>query len=179
MRIQDYQCSAYKNNSGSGLIEVAVGFMFFMVIVLTFLDLQLVLHGATLNDAIARDAARAASAGPPGKLIESKDRVLANNDAPFKRASSVVNSRRTTLSSPFEIADSIDVTETVEPPIPSELFGGPVMGTVTVRTTILIHPRFILGFLKIKTIPLTASKSFPYSWVIKSDMDGKSRNTHQ
>jgi hypothetical protein len=176
MRIQTSEYSGYKSNRGTGLVELAAGFIFIMLIVFTFLDLQILLHGAGMNYSTAGEAARAASAGPPGKLVASRNRVLGKNEPPYLRAFSVVNSRCTKLPTPVEITDSIEVTETIEPPVPSELFGGPVLGTVTVTTSALIHPQFILAFMKMNTIKLTASKTFPYSWVIKSEMDGKSKD---
>ncbi len=158
-------------NIGSVSIELVMGIIIFVFIGFLFLDLQLLLGGAMLNDAMAQDAARSAAMGPPGKLMVGKDRIVSENQSPYLRAFAIIKNSRARLLTPFELVQPIKVTETIDSPVPSERFGGPVLGTVTVDTTMLIHPKFVLGFLKLDTFKIVSAKTFPYSFVMKSEMD--------
>lgn len=179
MRIPPHRCNFHNRIAGTGSIEIVVGIIIFVFIVFLFLDLQLLLGGAIVNDSIARDAARAAAMGPPGKLLEGKDRVVAENQSPYLRALATIRNSQTRLLTPFELVKTIKVTETVDPPVPSELFGGPVLGAVTVGTTMIVHPKFILGLLRLDTFRLSSVKTFPYSFVMKSEMDANTGSSHR
>ena len=109
--------------------------------------------------------------GPPGQLTAGKDRLVKENQSPYMRAYAVVENKGINLLPLFfELNPIINVTETVSPPIPTPPLGGPVYGSVFVETSILVHPKFAISFLKLGPITLTASKTCPYTWVMQSQI---------
>jgi hypothetical protein len=153
------------------MVELIAAFFLFLIVLFTVLDLALLLQGVVINEALAKNAARSAAMGPPGKLEKGVKRLVLENQSPYKRAYAAVQVERNRLGQVFEIVDPFLVKETIEPPVPSELFGGPVNGTVSVESTIAVHPKFIFSlFFRDYPITVTARKSFPYTWVMKAQM---------
>ena len=153
-----------------GLLEAVVGLSLFILVLLFFLDLYGLFEGAAINDDIATDAAKAASNGPPGKLEAVQNRRVEESQAPYERAFAIVDSRQANLPNTYEIVEPIQLTETIRSPVPSKPFGGPVNGTITVTTSIRIRPKFIFSLFKPDPIVFSAAKTFPYSWVMESEM---------
>ena len=154
---------------GLQFVELTAGLFVIVIIVLAFMDMSTLLTAGALNCSLARDAARAASTGPPGALVIGANRKVDPTQPPYQRATAAILKSKPNSDS-FELASEIQVVETVENPIPSLPYGGPVSGNVSVATTILVHPRFILPIVHVGTIPLTATESFPYTWVMKSSL---------
>ncbi len=157
-----------KLRRGSGLVEVTAGLVLFIFVLLLALDLYIILQGAIINDTLVRDLARTASKGPPAKLTVGRGRVVTERTAPYERVMDLLQKKKEVLPAWYELSPTINITETINSPIPVAPFGGPVYGTVTVETTILVHLQFAPGFFKMEPISLTASKTFPYTWVMKS-----------
>ena len=154
------------------MIELGAGFVLVSIVVFLFFDVCLLVMGAIINDAIAADAARAASMGQPGKLAVGRERVVKENQSPYIRALAVVENKNSTLfPSIFDLDPTINIIETISPPIPTPPLGGTVYGSVSVATVIWIHPKFMIGFLKPGPISLTASKTCPYTWVMKGEVE--------
>jgi hypothetical protein len=158
-----------RDQAGQQFVELSAGIVVIVIIVLAFMDMSTLLTAAALNSSLARDAARAASTGPPGDLEPGKDRVVDEHKAPYQRAYAAVIKGKPNSPS-VELAPEIHVVETVESPVPAEPYGGPVSGTVSVATTMLVHPRFLLLLVHMPTLSLTACESFPYTWVMKSSL---------
>lgn len=150
---------------GTGLAEVAAGAILLVFVVSFFFELYFLLMAFTLNDEIARNAARAAAMGPPSKLEQCQNRVVKEGQTPYQYASAVLESMRPNLPKQIELSQDIDVTETINPPIPEYPFGGRVCGSITVRTKILVHLGFMASLLKIPPVSLVNSKTYPYTWV--------------
>ncbi|PWT98280.1 MAG: hypothetical protein C5B53_06900 [Candidatus Melainabacteria bacterium] len=170
---------------GLQFVELTAGLFVIVIIVLAFMDMSTLLTAGALNCSLARDAARAASTGPPGALAVGANRKVDASEPPYQRAAAAILKSKPNSDS-FELASEIQVVETVENPIPSQPYGGPVSGNVSVATTILVHPRFILPVVHVGTIPLTASETFPYTWVMKSSLvpvsekdSGNNQNNNQ
>jgi hypothetical protein len=155
--------------AGQHFVELTAGLFVIVIIVLAFMDMSTLLTAAAINTSLARDAARAASTGPPGELTAATDRKVDPSQPPYQRAAAAIMKAKPNSDS-FELASEINVRETVTNPIPSQPYGGPVAGSVSVATTMLVHPRFILPIVRIGTIPLTAVETFPYTWVMKSSL---------
>jgi hypothetical protein len=158
-----------KRDKGQQFVELTAGLFVIVIIVLAFMDMGTLLTAAAINSSLARDAARAASTGPPGELAIGNNRKVDPSQQPYQRAAAAIMKAKPNSDS-FELASEIKVRETVDNPIPSLPYGGPIAGSVCVATTILVHPRFILPIVRIETIPLTSTETFPYTWVMKSSL---------
>lgn len=158
-----------RDKKGQHFVELTAGLFVLVFLVLSFMDMSTVLTAAALNSSLARDAARAASTGPPGELTIGTNRAVDPTQLPYQRASAAILKAKPNSDS-FELASQIQVTETVENPLPTQPYGGPVSGSVRVATTMLVHPRFVMSLVKMDTISLTATETFPYTWVMKSSL---------
>jgi len=159
----------FRQQAGQQAVELVAGLFVIISIVLACMDIGTLFTGAALNESLARDAARAASTGPPGQMVAGVDRAVDAKQPPYQRASAAIEKAKPNTSS-FALADMIHVTETVEKPLPTLPYGGPVTGTVTVQTTMLVRPRFLLPIVHSEAIALNASATFPYTWVMKSSL---------
>jgi hypothetical protein len=158
-----------RGRKGQHFVELTAGLFVLVFLVLSFMDMSTVLTAAALNSSLARDAARAASTGPPGELSIGTNREVDPTQLPYQRACAAILKAKPNSDS-FELASQIQVTETVQSPLPTQPYGGPVSGSVRVATTMLVHPRFVLPVVKIGTLSLTATETFPYTWVMKSSL---------
>ncbi len=164
----------YRSNQqsrGLGIIELMAGFLLVVLVISLFLDVGLLVVGTMINDEIVSDAARAAAMGPPGELAVGKNRIVKSTQAPYKRALTIVENKSKNLPPLFfELDPTINISETVFQPIPVLPLGGILHGSVRVETIILVHPKFAIGLFNPGSISLTASKTCPYTWVMKSQL---------
>ncbi len=145
--------------SGQSLVELAAGVMVIIPVVLVLIDLTTIVLGVNMNNGICRDAARAASSGPPDKIQAGQ---------PKQRAEAVV--RKTAKpGGAVRVDNNVVITETVREPVPTQPFGGPVDGEVTVQTTVHIYPPFIVSaVVGSGGMDFTTSQTFPYTWVMEN-----------
>ena len=114
-----------------------------MPIALTCIDLGTIALGATINDSVCRDAARAAASGPPGTQTAGSSRSVAPTEAPYLRALAVVKSQ-TPRNLPIKVQEQIRVRETLRDVPPAEIGGG-IDGDVDVSTSAIIMPPFLVS----------------------------------
>jgi hypothetical protein len=129
--------------NGQGLVELCAGLVLVVPIALTCIDLGTIALGATINDAVCRDAARAAASGPPGTPTIGTARTVAPNEAPYQRALAIVRSQ-TPRNLPIKVGEQILVTETLRD-VPPEEIGGGIDGDVDVSTSAIIIPPFLVS----------------------------------
>lgn len=157
---------------GQSLVELLAGLVVIIPVVLFLIDAGTLFLGATENNQVCRDSARAAASGEPGDVTTAgSDRDVPAGKQPFDRAASVI--RRTCKpGGAIRMSPDPKVTETLRAPLPTQPFGGPVDGEVTVETTVTVYPPFLVstivgpGGVSFKT-----SQTFPYTWVMSGTMN--------
>lgn len=142
-----------RRNKGQSLVELGTALIIIIPLVLALLNGAFVFLGATLNDSVCRDAARAAASGPPSRISPG---------VPRERAKSVIK-RVYQSGLPMKVRETIEISETILD-VPPDSTGGAVDGQVTVGTTIDVYPLYTLwgaGPLTMKakhTVPITYVK---------------------
>jgi hypothetical protein len=137
-------------------MEMAAGLIVVIPVVLLIIDCATLYLGASMNDTICRDAARAASLGPPDSISPGE---------PKRRAEGVVRKANKTAGA-IRLDPDVTVTEDIKQ-VPDAQYGGPVKGTVTVDTTVHVFPPFLLlAFLNAtdKGIDFTTNQTYAYTW---------------
>jgi len=145
-----------ERQNGQSLVEVCAALMIAIPLLLILIDGVFVFIGASLNDSICRDAARAAAAGPPT--------VVDNIATPKQRALTVI--KHVYYSSlPMKVRDAVDVKEDVRS-VPPESQGGYVDGEIAVGTTIDIYPPFMLNNAGSGQVVLNSKHIVPITYVV-------------
>lgn len=129
-----------KNNSrmsGQSLAELSVGLTLMIPILLFMLNCVFIAIGASLNEFVCRDAARAAASGAPSTLSPGTNRTV-RTGAPKDRVLSVIN-KVYYSGLPMKVRDNVTIVETVRD-VPPASEGGAIDGEVSVTTTIDIYP---------------------------------------
>jgi hypothetical protein len=140
--------------SGQAFVELCAALIILVPIMLTMLDCGFIFLGASLNDFICRDAARAAASGPPSVLTPG---------APNQRALTVIH--KVYFSNlPMKVRDAIDLTESIND-VPPASMGGGVDGQMSVATTIDIYPPFLVSYLGNGKVVLTSRHTVPITYV--------------
>jgi hypothetical protein len=148
--------SHYSTRNGQALIEVCTILVVIIPLLLTILDCLFVCIGASLNESICRDAARAAAAGPPAlidKIATPKDRAL------------TVIKHVYYSGLPMKVRDTIVVKENVRI-LPPASQGGYVDGEITVGTTIDIYPPFVLNSVGSGQVVLKSQHTVPITYAM-------------
>jgi hypothetical protein len=152
-------------------VELVAGLIVIIPAILVLIDISVIILGATTNDTICRDAARAAAAGQPGKLEVCTDRVVAASEQPYQRARAVVK-RVCQTAGAVRVSPDITVTESVRAPVPVSPWGGAVDGEVTVETTVTIYPPFLLsGVVGPGGKEFKCNHTYPYTWFMPNTVD--------
>lgn len=151
--------------SGQSLVELSVGLVFMIPILFLMLNCLFVAIGASLNEFVSRDAARAAASGAPSALRIGMNRTV-RNGTPKDRVSAVI-SKVYYSGLPMKIRQDATIVETVrDVPPPSD--GGAIDGEVTVTTTIDIYPPAqILGFGS--AVVLKSKHSMPITYMRRAE----------
>lgn len=150
---------------GASLAELAGALVVVIPIILIIVDLVIIAIGASINDSVCKDAARAAASGPPADNAKAVDRRVRSSGSPYERALKVVKSVYNT-NIPAKVREKLLVTETVRdvPPPPA---GGAVDGEVSVQTTVDIYPPFIIGLVvPDKAVTLKSKHIVPFTYVV-------------
>jgi hypothetical protein len=157
-----------KTTKAQSTIELVAGLMILIPIVLSLIDIAVFVMGVSLNDSVCRDATRAAASGPPDKIAHGQ---------PKQRAEMVVK-RSYKTEGAIRLSPDVDIRENIREPLPSEPYGGPVDGEVTVSTTVNVHPPFLVSvFCGSSGITFKSEQTFPYTWVMPSTIgDGNQKH---
>lgn len=140
--------------NGQALAELCAALIVVVPVMLILLDCVFVFIGASLNDFVCRDAARAAASGPPSVLTPG---------APNQRAVTVI--KHVYYSGlPMKVREAVNVVETVND-VPPKSQGGGVDGEVTVGTTIDIYPPFQVSWINSGKVVLKSRHTVPITYV--------------
>ncbi len=157
-----------RNRKGQSLAELAAGLMVFIPIILLLVDCSVIMIGVSTNEAVCRDAARAASAGPPASLISGSSHGVGPSAGPYKRALTVVKDIYA-AGGLVKISETLAIKEALQDPLPVAPQGGPVIGSVTVETTADISPPFFIRvFVENGTYQFKNTQSYSYTYVVPS-----------
>lgn len=153
-----------QNPRGQSLIELQAGIIILIPALFVLLDLSLIFLGVQQNDAVCRNAARAAACGDPREARCRAQAVLtrmqAQDSGPFV--------------SQYELVEPVDLKITsapakqVDPRTGKEVSpGGPVLGTATVSTEVKVRP-FVVHMVWTGKAPIIfrSTHSFPLSYVM-------------
>jgi hypothetical protein len=144
---------------GTSLIEVLLGLVLIVPILLAGIDLLTIFCCSIANFSLCKEAARAASQGPPDCVVKNgpQDRA-ARCIAQAKLPNSIVI-----------IHPDVEVHENLQSqPTDIAVYGGQVRGTVSVKTIADVTPMFVVPLvLGKRVIQLTAEQTYPYSWTVE------------
>lgn len=156
-----------RSEKGQSLAELGAGMMVFVPIILLLIDCAIIMIGVSTNEALCRDAARAASSGPPGILV-SGNHAVSTGGLPYKRALAVVKDIYK-LGGMVKVKETLQVKEDLREPLPQNPQGGPVIGQVTVETTVDVSPPFLIRiFVENGIYEFKNTQSYPYTYVMPS-----------
>ncbi len=157
-----------RKSKGQSLAELGAGMMVFVPVILLLIDCAVIMLGVSANEAACRDAARAASSGPPAALSASAMHTVGPGSMPYKRALSVVKDIYAPAGM-VKIKDQLTVKEGLKNPLPLAPEGGPVIGQVSVETTVEVYPPFLIRvFAENGTYTFKNTQSYPYTYVMPS-----------
>jgi len=141
--------------SGQSLIEMVCAILIIVPVFFCLIDLYFLVMGYWYSASDCRQAARAASQGPPSAVVAGE---------PENRALRVLNTD-IAENNPTIHLDQYTVTESITS-LPDPTVGGAVIGTVTVAITVSITPPFILKYvLSDNKFINNISETCPYTWV--------------
>jgi len=122
-------------------------------------DLLTVFCCSIANFSLCKEAARAASQGPPDCV---------EKNGPQERAAHCITQAKLP-SRIVVIHPDVDVHENLQSPAADiTVYGGQVRGTVSVKTIADVTPLFLLPLvLGKRVIQLTAEQTYPYSWTVE------------
>jgi hypothetical protein len=154
-----------RTSKGQGIVELAAGLMVFIPIILLLIDCSIIMIGVSTNEAACRDAARAASSGPPASMSSGAHAVAAAA-APYARAKSIVKNVYA-AGGLIKISETMTIKEVLQDPLPQAPAGGPLIGNVTVETTAEIYPPFLIRvFVDHGSYQFKNTQSYPYTYVM-------------
>lgn len=152
----------HRKRVGQSIIELAVGLMALIPIVLVIFDLAVIVIGVQINDSTCREAARVAASGDPNQAYDRANAVVQRANARAAGMLSNFSLKKSDVTfAPSAPNDPISQVTSLAP------YGGPVQGTVSVRTTVQIRP-FVVQFAYNGQSPLTfqSSQTFPFTYVV-------------
>lgn len=140
--------------------------MVFVPIILLLIDCAIIMIGVSTNESACRDAARAASSGPPAILAAGADHNVGPAGTPYKRALAVI--KNVYAAGGFvKISQTLSVKEGLQNPLPAAPQGGPVIGAVTVETTAEVYPPFLIRvFSENGVYQFKSAQRYPYTYVV-------------
>jgi hypothetical protein len=155
-----------RSQAGVHSLELVAGLTFLVPMVLYAMDYACVLYGGMMNDNLCAAAARAAAAGPPTRLTGLGTGI----STPKARAAAVIaNARRP--GSVVLVKQTVRIRETFIGTLPVAPFGGPVLGTITVKTRCDIYPPFSLPCV-VNDVVCYTSQTCPWTWIMPAGGSG-------
>lgn len=153
--ISMFRDSNLRGQTGQSFVEMAAGLLVVIPIILLIIDCATLYMGVSLNDTVCRDAARAASMGPPNGIKDGE---------PKHRAETVVQRANRTTGS-IRLDPNVELNEKIVGSLPSEPYGGPVNGEVSVATTVHVFPPFLISlFTGPHGVDFRTEHHFAYTW---------------
>lgn len=154
-----------RRRRGQSMVELAAGLIVSVPIVLAVIDLGFIAMGASTNDSVCHEAAEAAAAGPPSTTTAPSTNQLSAGQSGYDLAVSVIKVHQPTRM-PAKVSEQPVVSEELLDVPPSEQ-GGAVDGNMSVTTTIVITPPFILGaYFGKNGVSVSAKHIAPFTYVV-------------
>ena len=139
---------------GQSLMELAVGLAVLIPVILVIFDLAMIVLAVQTNDALCREAARAAASGDPNTMNQRATAVIKQQNLKSKG-----------MASNYQL---ISLTSTASASYLASLgqYGGPVNGNVTAQTQVDVKP-FVVQYAYGGQSPLQfkSSQTFPFTYV--------------
>ncbi len=150
---------------GQSTVEILCGFVIFVPLILLAIDMVTVYTGYSLNSRICRDAARAASSGPPNALSAGSPKQRA--DEVIRDVYNEATVKKYNVLGTVRLHPDCIVFDQLTGPVPDKTLGGPIDGLVTVETTVDVIPPFLIKqFVGPNGIPMSARQTFPYTYIV-------------
>ncbi len=146
-----------RSKKGNVSVEFIVGLAVLVPVIFIGTDLAAVVVGAQFNDSTCDEAARVAAAGPPSQASSRAGIVIARAavvNSSFGRSLTMVGSPTVNITGP-----------TVAQLTAS---GGPVTGTVSVTTQVLVKTAFLSLLQGQNYITLTSTRLVPFTYSFPS-----------
>jgi hypothetical protein len=141
-----------------------VGLIVGVPLILAGIDMGFIALGASINDGVCRDAARAAASGPPALQSTGENRKVFPGQTPYVRVLSVIR-KHSPSNLPLKVLERAEIVESVRD-LPSTTTGGAVDGDIAVKTTVSITPPFILRAYCPAGIELCSKHLMPFTYVV-------------
>lgn len=146
-----------RTRNGQSSIEFVCGLAVLIPIMLIAIDLCVVYVGVSFNDRVCREATRAAANGPPNAL---------SSGSPRSRAQAAIETANKNAT--FQVDPNCSVLETITS-LPKPNLGGAVDGSITVETTITVHPPLLLrGFFEKRGLRFSTRATCPITYIAVS-----------
>jgi hypothetical protein len=155
-----------RRGSGQSVVELVVALVVCIPILLCIVDLGFIAMGAAANDSVCREASEAAASGPPSTNQAPSQRQLSVGQSGYDRAVSVIKVHQPT-NVPAKVSERPVVGEVLID-VPPEDQGGPIDGEVSVTTTVVITPPFLVGvFFGKNGVSLSSKHIAPITYVVR------------
>lgn len=147
------------------MAELAAGIAVAIPVFLAVIDLGFIAMGASTNDSVCREAAEAAASGPPSTMTAPSSHALSQGQSGYDLAVSVIKVHQPTKL-PAKVSEQPVVSEQlVDVPPPEQ--GGSIDGDVSVTTTVVIRPPFLVGaYFGPGGVSLSSKHVVPITYVI-------------
>lgn len=151
--------------SGQSMVELAAGLIICIPILLSIIDLGFIAMGAAANDSVCKEAASAAASGPPSTSRAPSKNDLSAGQPGYDLAVSTIKVHQPTRM-PAKVSEQPVVSEQLNDVPPAEQ-GGSVDGEVSVTTTVVINPPFLVGaYYGKQGVSLTSKHVAPFTYVV-------------
>ncbi len=157
--------SAQRAQRAQSMAELAAGLAVAFPVLLCVIDLGYIAMGASSNDSVCREAAAAAASGPPSTTTAPSTHTLNAGQSGYDLAVSVIKVHQPTKL-PAQVSEQPTVSEQLNDVPPPEQ-GGSVDGEISVTTTVLIKPPFLLGaYFGSNGVTLSSKHVAPFTYVV-------------
>jgi hypothetical protein len=154
-----------RQRCGQSLVELVAGLAVCLPVFLAIVDMGYIAIGASANDSVCREAAQAAASGPPSTTVAPSTRALSAGQSGYDIAVSVIKIHQPTRV-PAKVSEQPEVSEQLtDVPPPDQ--GGSVDGEISVTTTVVITPPFLVGaYFGKNGLSLTSKHVAPFTYVV-------------
>jgi hypothetical protein len=126
--MKSFVTSQKSRNVGQSLVELVVGIAVLIPIMLVIFDLAVIVIAVQMNDSTCREAARVAASGSPSDVQQRANAIVAR-----------ANARASSMMSNFTLVSYSNTAPTNYMSTIGQ-FGGPINGTVTIKTQVDVRP---------------------------------------
>ncbi|MBY0551358.1 MAG: hypothetical protein K2W95_29020 [Candidatus Obscuribacterales bacterium] len=156
--------SKHRSSKGQSLVELAAVIMVCLPVLLCCIDASYIVLGGYINDIVCRDATRAAASGKPEMVNPVPHSLNAAQNA-YQRAVAVIKEHNPS-NMPIKVSEKPVVLEEVQDMPPGNM-GGAVEGKVTVTTTVLVIPPFLVQRMVPSGVTLIAKHTVPITYTVR------------